>query len=674
MELSYLQPLFDWIAQHPTWAGLIVFLIALIESLAIVGLFIPGAVLMLAIGALIGTDTLAFWPTFWWAVAGAVVGDGVSFWLGHHYKQRLRCLWPFSRYPALLDHGERFLAQHGGKSVLFGRFFGPARAIVPVSAGIMGMSPSRFFIANVLSALVWAPAFLLPGMAFGASLNLAAEVASHLALLLVGLIVLVWLSLWLARWSYRLLAPHAAEMGERLARWGRHHPRLGRISTTLLDPQQPETKALTIVALTLVALAWLILKLFERFSVTVPMARLDHSTYQLLQGLRTPWGDQLMTVISQLGDGIVQGAVVATLVLWLIWQRRWLASGHWLAAALFATLASWVLKQSLQLPRPQVLYDSAMSFSFPSAHTLTATCIYGFLSVLVARELPPRWRWLSYAAAWTIILSIAFSRLYLGAHWLSDVVGGIVLGLIWAMALGVAYHHHLAPRLPLAGLLGIPLLTLASVGSWHVVQSHTESMARYAPHYITETTSRSQWLEQAWQTLPSHRIDTRGVEKQPLNLQWAGTLTELQQHLSELGWQPEIPLTLQRAMQWLNPKATLTELPQPPLAHDGRAPALVMTLPQQKLLLRLWPSVLNLNGQQQNVWIGHVGHEKLTALPLIRFPILSNDFDTPLQQFKPLLATFNWQLKQRPLNNTSRSHWHGEVMLLWSNKPVEENR
>ena len=209
MDFSYFQPLFDWITQHQTWAGIIVFLIAFTESLAIVGLFIPGALLMLAIGALIGAGALPFWPTFWWAVAGAVVGDGVSFWLGYFYKQQLRVLWPFSRYPALLDHGERFLEQHGGKSILFGRFFGPVRAIVPASAGIMGMTPGRFLFANVSSALAWAPAFLLPGMVFGASLNLAAEVASRLALMIAGAILLIWFSLWLSRRIYRLQSRRA---------------------------------------------------------------------------------------------------------------------------------------------------------------------------------------------------------------------------------------------------------------------------------------------------------------------------------------------------------------------------------------------------------------------------------------------------------------------------------
>ena len=670
MELTDLHPLLNWIAQHQTWAGVVVLLIALTESLAIVGLFVPGAILMLAVGALIGTGTLSFWPTFWWAVAGAVAGDGISFWVGRHYKQRLRVLWPFSRYPALLDHGERFLEKHGGKSVIFGRFFGPVRAIIPASAGIMGMAPGRFLFANISSALAWAPAFLLPGMVFGASLNLAAEVASRLALLITGLIALIWLSLWLSRRLYRLLAPRAVVIGERLAQWGRNHPRFGEVTAALLDPQQPETKGLTVIALTLIFFAWGMLKLFEQFRLTPPLERLDHSTYQLLEGLRTPWGDQVMTVISQLGDGITQGGVIVALTLWLLWQKRWLATAHWLASALFAAVASWSLKQGLQLPRPIELYEGAMSFGFPSAHTLLATCTYGLLSILVARELPSRWRWFSYGGAWIIILTIAFSRLYLGAHWLSDVIGGLVLGILWTAALGVAYRRHLAPQLNLKGVLGVPLLALVVIGGWHVTKTHDESLARFAPRYTVNAIDRTQWLEQGWQTLPDHRIDTRGKEKQPLNLQWAGPLAELQQHLSELGWQVCAPLTFKSSLQWINPNATAADLPHPPLAHDGHPPALAMILPQQKLLLRLWPSSLSLDGEP--IWIGHVGHEKITTLPLIRFPTLSSDFDTPLQQFKPFVATFNWQLKQRTITEDGTTHWHGEVMLLWSDQPRDK--
>ena len=57
----------------------------------------------------------------------------------------------------------RFFHRHGGKSVFIGRFFGPVRAVIPLAAGIMRMPPRLFWIANVTSALVWAPMLLLAG-------------------------------------------------------------------------------------------------------------------------------------------------------------------------------------------------------------------------------------------------------------------------------------------------------------------------------------------------------------------------------------------------------------------------------------------------------------------------------------------------------------------------------
>lgn len=116
MDLATLKPMIDWISANPTWAGLAVFVISLSESLAIVGLFIPGVAVMFGIGALIATGALDLWATLAWAVAGAIVGDGLSYWLGYHYKDALRERWPFRRYPALLARGERFFQRHGGKA------------------------------------------------------------------------------------------------------------------------------------------------------------------------------------------------------------------------------------------------------------------------------------------------------------------------------------------------------------------------------------------------------------------------------------------------------------------------------------------------------------------------------------------------------------------------------
>ena len=199
MDLTTFQPFLNWITAHPNWAGLAVFIISFSESLVVVGLFVPGVAMMFGIGTLVAMGALNLWVTLAWAAAGAVAGDSLSYWLGHHYQDRLRDVWPIRRYPGLMNRGEQFFQRHGGKSVLFGRFVGPVRPIIPTVAGMLGMPPSRFIMVNVLSAIAWAPAYTLPGVVFGASLGLASEIASRLTVLVLVVLVILWLSVQTTR-------------------------------------------------------------------------------------------------------------------------------------------------------------------------------------------------------------------------------------------------------------------------------------------------------------------------------------------------------------------------------------------------------------------------------------------------------------------------------------------
>ncbi len=152
-----------WIIHNPMWAGLVVFVFSMCESLAVIGLFIPGLVVMGIIGGLVTTGILQVMPTLAWAVLGAIVGDGLSYYLGWRFKQHLPHLWPFRRFPQWLERGKKFFVDHGGKSIVIGRFVGPVRPFIPVVAGIMHMRPRDFLLANIISALIWAPIYMLPG-------------------------------------------------------------------------------------------------------------------------------------------------------------------------------------------------------------------------------------------------------------------------------------------------------------------------------------------------------------------------------------------------------------------------------------------------------------------------------------------------------------------------------
>lgn len=76
----------------------------------------------------------------------------LSFWAGVHWKQQIRTFWPFSRYSALMDKGERFNARHGGRGIFIVRFIPGVKAVVPTIAGVMGMSTTQFSLVNVGSA------------------------------------------------------------------------------------------------------------------------------------------------------------------------------------------------------------------------------------------------------------------------------------------------------------------------------------------------------------------------------------------------------------------------------------------------------------------------------------------------------------------------------------------
>jgi len=208
MDLSAIQPVLDWISRHPELSGLIIFLVAAGESLALVGIIVPGIVFMLGIGALVGLDAIDLWQALLWATAGAIVGDWISYWLGRHFDQQLRHVWPLSRYPKLIPQGEKFFARHGGASVFFGRFVGPLRPIIPAVAGIMHMPQGKFYVINIASAILWAPVVILPGVAFGESIQLASEVFFKIIVVIVLLIVIALVLGYVAKWlvAYALMA------------------------------------------------------------------------------------------------------------------------------------------------------------------------------------------------------------------------------------------------------------------------------------------------------------------------------------------------------------------------------------------------------------------------------------------------------------------------------------
>ncbi|WBV71841.1 DedA family protein [Legionella pneumophila] len=200
---DYVQPLTYWLQANPHWSLFITFLIALSESLAVIGSIIPGSVTMTAIGILAGSGIMRIDLTLLAATLGAICGDSLSYFLGYFYSDRLIEIWPFRKYPGLLKYGKDFFASHGGKSVLIGRFVGPLRSIIPVIAGIMHMKQWRFLIANIVSAIGWSILYVMPGVLIGAAGHeLSAEGATRFFILILVILAVIWLSSLVLKWLF----------------------------------------------------------------------------------------------------------------------------------------------------------------------------------------------------------------------------------------------------------------------------------------------------------------------------------------------------------------------------------------------------------------------------------------------------------------------------------------
>lgn len=641
---SYLQTLIAYFSVHTYVALAAVFSAAALEAIALIGTVIPGSFIVFIGGVLIGLNVLDPWWTASAAVAGAILGDGLSYWLGHCYRDRLRTVWPMKKYPALFDRGQAYFAENGGKSVFFGRFLGPVRAIVPVIAGMSGMPPVLFFWMNSASALAWSAAHILPGVLFGASLQVAGAVSSRLVILMLVFAALSWLLLRCLRLLFQYGWPHCKSLRDRIVSYA--HCRQGpvaKFALSLLDPASPESGPLLTAAVLLIAGAWLFLGVVEDVISHDPLVKLDSSIYELLKSVRTEWVDRLMIAITELGGAAGTLALIGTTSLYFAYRRYWRTLGYWLAAAGFAETLVWVLKLTLGRARPHNIYTGTEQFSFPSGHATLSIVVYGFMAFLLANgKSVQRKTAVTLVAAATIAL-ISFSRLYLGVHWLSDVLGGLSVGLVWVALLSIAYMHHVkGERIDILTISLVVIATLVMVGIFQVKVRGADYGRIYTDRSVATVALLPDWKDDGWRHLPFARSEVDGDFEEPFTIQWTATATELSETLLAANWLPPQRWGLKALLLWLVPQTPIAQLPVLPKFDHGQAQKInfVKVLnPKERAVIRLWVSPYQVQGNAElpplPLWVGTMTIEHLERLPgLVTFARTEADFVRPIEELQ----------------------------------------
>ncbi|NVN85773.1 MAG: DedA family protein [Rhodopseudomonas sp.] len=209
---AFFEHLIGLASAHAGLAYLMIFLAALLEAVPVLGSVIPGSTIILALSALIPGGQLNVVLVLAVAVAGAVIGDGGAYWIGHREQRRILGVWPMSRYPLLVARSEAFFLRYGAWAVFFARFVAPVRAFVPITAGALRMPPVRFFAVNIPAILLWAPAHVLPGVIAATVLEKPGALGPHHLLpVLGGAVATVLLALWaFRRWRNAPAELHAS--------------------------------------------------------------------------------------------------------------------------------------------------------------------------------------------------------------------------------------------------------------------------------------------------------------------------------------------------------------------------------------------------------------------------------------------------------------------------------
>ena len=614
MEAGWTQELLNWLNAHPGWGFATVLLVAFFESLVLIGILLPGMFILFGVGALIGLGVLELVPVWIAATAGAFLGDTLSYALGYRFKAHLVDIWPFSRYPAMIDRGKAFVHRHGAKSVVAGRFIGPLRPVIPAVGGMLGMKPARFVPVDLTACVIWAPAFLLPGMLFGASLEVAAQYTGRLSVMLIILVAVLWLMWWLIRAIYEPLASRSARWVRRFIRWSRRHPVLGRVAGPIIDPARPEALSVTMMGLLLVVIFWgLVMLLFLSPFSAQPQA-VDQAVRDLALALRNHLADPVMVALSQLSRWPVTLFSALALLLWLIGAGRRKAALHWLIAigggSLLHVLLSWSLRAT-----PEVIELGDRVLNAPSAAMSLPTVVLVFFAVMEAGELRRRHRQWPYLAAALLLTLLTLARLYLGLEWLSGALMGILSGLAWAAAVGFAYRQRARRHFSGGAASLIFYGALALLFAWQVGEHNEEDLAALQSTTVTRSIAAGDWWNGAWRSLPAERTQLSTVEARAFDAQLAVAPERLAALLQSDGWAPVPESDWRWFLQALNPEPTERSLPLIGRAYEGRPEALLLQkniAPEGHLLtFRLWDSGVRLTPGDQVLYLGQLTEETL---------------------------------------------------------------
>jgi len=424
----------------------VLFLLVGCESL---GVPLPGETALITAAAAAALGHLSIYGVIATAAAAAMLGDNGGYWIGR--RGGVALLRRYGRFvhvtPAQLERAHAFFDRHGPKTVFYGRFVALLRTWAALLAGAARMSYGTFVLYNALGAVCWSLLFGTLGYLFARHLSQLEHYVGRASLAAVLLLALVVALVLGGRW----FAANRARLVARVQAWSEHllttsalrrlrarYPRAWAFVTARFAREEYLGLHLTVGFVISLAALWVFGAVTEDVISHDPLTQFDVTLLVWLHAHATAAGYAIASAVSLLGSPLVLTAVALVGGVWLAIRRQGIVLTGWVAAFAGGGLLDALLKSVVRRPRPP--YAAAFlphySWSFPSGHAMGSLIGYGMLAYVLV-ELVVRRRALQLGVvvgAAVLIVAVGLSRLYLGVHYFSDVVGGYAAGVVWLAA------------------------------------------------------------------------------------------------------------------------------------------------------------------------------------------------------------------------------------------------
>ncbi len=394
-------PIIDYlqiIVEHGGYA--ILFIVTILEGIPLIGPLVPGHTIVILSGFLAKLGVLNLSAVLTLVILGAFIGDIIGFIIGRKYG--IVFLGRFGKYFFIKDEHiektKKFVNNHIGKSIIFGRFNPITRPLIPFVIGASEVHIKKFWIYDFIGVLIWSVSSIAIGFIFGASYHIVAGyIGKFIVIATIIAILIIWGYHFINK-QFHIFAKY-------------------ELITLIFN---------------LLGLYLFFKTIEDALSTKAFMAELDISVNFFFLHHVTPYWLTFMNIVTDILSPTTLFIISFIGIFYFLYKKQWRHTAITFLSMGGGLVIGTFIKNIVMRARPTDAFFLQSDFSFPSGHAIAVSIFFTLIIYIFARKIKTLvWRELFITGCASLIILGGFTRIYLGVHWFSDVVAGVALGIFW---------------------------------------------------------------------------------------------------------------------------------------------------------------------------------------------------------------------------------------------------